>query len=621
LKNAITYKTPKKLSLFLLAVFLLAAFSSRQATAQNTQDFSFESFNAEYYLDRNYEKDSTLHVQETLVATFPNYNQNHGILRAIPKSYKGHKLSLKNVSITDETGKPYQFTSSDQNNNKVIKIGSPNYYVQGRTIYKINYDMQDVTSYYSDHDEFFWDINGDQWDQTFNTVTADIHIAGQLAGSLKDQRRCYAGRYGSVLQDCSITLISAANGTYVNAKADGLGPRQTLSTVLAFKPGTFNPKSTAIKNEEKRHRIILMLGLAFVTLPPTLAVVFMFRRWRQFGNDPKGRGVIIPEYEPPNDLDVMSSDYILNEELRSKAVSAMLIEKAISGYITIYEIPKKGLFSKKDYELQLNQVPHSNAGSTDILQAIFDSQLRPGARASINELKSSTAHRTSMYKAMQKSEDDLANKLFNDGYFIKNPKKVRNGYRIWAIVLFFLAWILGFGAGAIHSSLTLAPLAGILLAAVVIFGFSFIMPARTESGVVAYDALLGLKDYIKLAEADRLKFLQSPQGAEKLPVAEQFNPKTAEAKVKLFEKLLPYAMMFGLEKDWAKQFNDIYTQPPGWYQGGNWSAFNAGYLVGSLGDFNTASGQSFSSPSDSSGSGFSGGGAGGGGGGGGGGGW
>jgi uncharacterized membrane protein len=147
------------------------------------------------------------------------------------------------------------------------------------------------------------------------------------------------------------------------------------------------------------------------------------------------------------------------------------------------------------------------------------------------------------------------------------------------------------------------------------------MPARTEAGVRAHDDLLGLKDYIKLAEADRLKFLQSPQGAEKITDKDAFNPNNPAQKVKLFEKLLPYAMLFGLEKDWAKQFNDIYTTPPDWYQGGSWSAFNAGYLAGSLSDFNSASMQSFSSPSSSSGSGFSGGAAGGGGGGGGGGGW
>jgi uncharacterized membrane protein YgcG len=89
----------------------------------------------------------------------------------------------------------------------------------------------------------------------------------------------------------------------------------------------------------------------------------------------------------------------------------------------------------------------------------------------------------------------------------------------------------------------------------------------------------------------------------------------------LFESLLPYAMLFSLEKDWAKQFQDVYTQPPDWYNG-NWAAFNAGYLVSSISNFNSVSAVTFTSPSSSGSSGFGGGGfSGGGGGGGGGGGW
>jgi hypothetical protein len=79
-------------------------------------------------------------------------------------------------------------------------------------------------------------------------------------------------------------------------------------------------------------------------------------------------------------------------------------------------------------------------------------------------------------------------------------------------------------------------------------------------------------------------------------------------------------MIFGLEKDWAKQFEDVYKTPPDWYNG-NWAAFNAGYLVSSLGDFSSASAVTFTAPHSSGGSGFGGGSSGGGGGGGGGGGW
>ena len=159
---------------------------------------------------------------------------------------------------------------------------------------------------------------------------------------------------------------------------------------------------------------------------------------------------------------------------------------------------------------------------------------------------------------------------------------------------------------------------GLWLAALVMLGFSFIMPARSLAGVEARDELRGLKDYIKLAEADRLKFLQSPEGVEKVAVA-SLKPDDPKFKVKLFESLLPYAMLFGLEKQWAKQFQDIYKTPPDWYRG-NWGTFNAVYLANSVGGFSSASAPSFSSPS-ASGGGGGGGFAGGGGGGGGGGGW
>jgi uncharacterized membrane protein YgcG len=613
-----------KLSALIAFTILLTAVFNKPAFAQNTQAFKFESFSGNYYLDKNSENDSTMRVQETLVAVFPDYDQNHGILRAIPERYKNHTLSLKNISVTDESGKPYQFSSSNNNNNKVLKIGNPSSYVHGRVIYKINYEMQDITSYYPDHDELFWDINGDQWEQPFNTVTANIHIAKQLVNGLQDQRRCYAGIVDSVTQNCSITLVSPPNETYITASANSLQPRQTLSIVLAFKPGTFNQKSTAIKKEEQRVKIQLVFGIIAATIPPVWAFVFMFRRWRQFGNDPKGRGVIIPEYEPPKDFDVLNSDYLMNQKLRNVAITAAIIEAAVNGYLTIYEIPKSGLFGKKDYELELKSVPQ-NASEEKLgaLSIIFGDQLQltPGTKIKLSDIKKSISRRQSIATKMKGLEDVLATNLTRKGYFIKNPKTVKNGYIIWVVVMFFLCWFLGFLAVSLQLLPLGALVAGIGVAAVIVFLFSFIMPARSEAGVAAYDALLGLKDYIKLAEADRLKFLQSPEGAEKLPVAGQFDPKTPEAKVKLFEKLLPYAMLFNLEKDWAKQFNDIYTSPPSWYQGGNWSAFNAGYLVGSLNDFGTSTTQSFSSPSDSSGSGFSGGGAGGGGGGGGGGGW
>jgi uncharacterized membrane protein YgcG len=70
----------------------------------------------------------------------------------------------------------------------------------------------------------------------------------------------------------------------------------------------------------------------------------------------------------------------------------------------------------------------------------------------------------------------------------------------------------------------------------------------TEEGLKLARYLEGLELYINMAEADRLKFLQSIEGAD-----------TSNAGiVKLYEKLLPWASLFGAEESWAKELEKYY---------------------------------------------------------------
>lgn len=587
------------------------------AAAQDTQNFSLDSFTADYYLSRAADRSSKLEVKEELVARFPDFDQNHGILRAIPKVYDGHDVKLQIISVADESGKPYRYDSYTENNYLVLKIGNPDTFVRGQKTYIIRYQLQDVAKFYPGHDEFFWDINGDQWYQPFGQVVARIHLPKDLQERLNQDPVCFSGYSGSREQNCTIEPSREAGSELITAAAQNLKRNQTLSIAIGFKPQTFT-KSQQLQRQELVQKLSLGSGAALALVLPIAALWFMFRRWRQFGDDPKGRGVIIPQYEQPKGLDVLTSDYLYKQSLRPTAISAMLIELAVKGYVTIYEIPKPGLFGKKDYELELKKSPTDQPELVkQALSTIFPA-LTASTRVKLSDFKKSAAAKM-MYEDMKKLEHNLAESLHSQGYFIKNPKTVKRGYQIWSGVIMALAIGLGLVFSAIMSFVILGAAIGAGLAGAVVFFFSHLMPARTKAGVEAYDQVLGLEDYIELAEAERLRYLQSPEGAEKIANVEQFNPKTPQTKVKLFEKLLPYSMLFGLEKQWAKQFEGLYAKPPDWYHG-NWTAFNAGYLASSVSDFNTAGGISFASPS-SSGSGFSGGGSGGGGGGGGGGGW
>lgn len=62
------------------------------------------------------------------------------------------------------------------------------------------------------------------------------------------------------------------------------------------------------------------------------------------------------------------------------------------------------------------------------------------------------------------------------------------------------------------------------------------------------DHLWGIRDYIALAEKDRLAFLQSPSGALLRPDISV----NVQALV-LNEKLLSWAVLFGLEKEWVRE--------------------------------------------------------------------
>src|SRR5262249_61267698 len=114
------------------------------------------------------------------------------------------------------------------------------------------------------------------------------------------------------------------------------------------------------------------------------------------------------------------------------------------------------------------------------------------------------------------------------------------------------------------------------------------MPARTIGGTRALEGVLGFEDFLAHVESDRFnRMIKTPE---------------------MFEKFLPFAMALGVEKNWSKAFQNIYTQPPSWYQGGYGPSFYPYLFVNNLNSMSTqASSIMTSAPRSSGGSGFGGG--------------
>lgn len=590
----------KKILVAALAVLTLLVPAA--AGHASTQDFTVTSFTGDYYLSRGAGNVAEMRVDERIVAKFPDFDQNHGILRAIPEDYQGHPLELTVQKVTDSAGTAVQYSKTHENGNLVLKMGDPDKYVHGEQTYNVSYTMRGVSLNLADHQEFFWDINGDQWQQPFGHVTARVHVPKDLQPALQADMTCYTGPVGSKERNCTIMSTTDADGAnvlvFTTADANPLQAGETLSVVVAFNKGTFGDYSPSAG------QIAAWAWLAAqVAVPVLFAIITLLRKWRKNGRDPKGKGVIVPQYLPPKGVSVLSASAVLREGYQSKAVSATIIDLAVRHYFKIYETQADAMFKSAKYELELVKLPDDLQPEEQAVVSMLFGTQRPGARVKMDDLK------TKLAAEAKKIGTDVNELATAAGYFRVSPDKATTPYYALGTVLLI--------AGFILTQTIILILFGIgLIAAGAIFLLGArVMPARTERGVELRDYLLGIRDYMKLAEEERIKVLQSPHGSltEKVDVGDN------KQLIKLYEKLLPYAMLFNIEKDWAREMADLYKETPDWYVGTS-PTFNAVWFASSLSGFTTSAGTAFTAPSSSSSSGF-GGGAGGGGGGGGGGGW
>ncbi len=571
-----------------MLVFLMALVFPGVARA-DVDDFTINNFTADYYLSKE-DPQGSMRVVEKIDLFYNDFN--HGILRAIPKKYKDNSLKLHINQISSPSGAPAKYTTYDDSGNTVLKIGDPDKTVTGQHSYTIDYTIHNVVTFYGNNDELYWDINGDEWKQPIEQVTARFHLPNGLTVG---GQKCFAGGYGSNVENCKITT----EGNKVIARTSRkLQPYETLTAVIALPKGYFAAPTFADWWLDNFGKVLA------VALPPLAIGLWAFRRWHRHGKDLKGRGVIIPEYESPDKLTPAEVGILLNYKLDPRDISATIIDLAVRKYIRIIETNQKKLLKdKKTYEFEIIKFdwtelkPHEEK----ILSGIMAGEpAGKTVRVSLETLKGS------FYKVIQNLQSSLPKDMTKAGYFPTNPRHAGSGMYIAAGVSLFLAFL-------VTNWLSV----GLVIAAVLVALLALLMPRRSAQGVGAYDAVKGLKLYMEMAEADRIKMMQSPNS----PYAEKSGGPAQT--VELFEKLLPFAIVLGVENEWAKQFEDIYRTPPDWYNG-NWTTFNALYFTSSLNNSVSAMGSSFNPPSSSSGSGFSSGGggfSGGGGGGGGGGGW
>lgn len=561
--------------------FALCALSFNSANAQDSLSAEkITSFNGEIKINT----DSTINVQENIAYDFGE-NQKHGIFRFIPVKYKARggnfNLRVSGIKVTDESGRAQNFAVSYPGDNVEIKIGDADKYVSGQKNYVISYVIRRAVNYFPDHDELYWNFTGDQWQVPIENASVKVILPDSAKENL--QMKCFEGVFGTT-NECA----ASASENILEYKTKGALDAGEGLTIVNGWPKGITPEPTFFQ------KILDIVRDNWTLLVPFVVFFFMYRLWSKRGRDPKGRGTIIAQYESPDGLAPAEIGTMVDGSADNKDVSSTIIDLAVNKFLKIKRTEEKGFFGTTSAEYTFTKL------KDDEPERNFEKEVMKGIFGSEKEKKLSDL-KNKFYKTLQAVKSQLYENVTQYGYYAKNPNTV---FGMWIAIAIVGGGLSAGLFGAIQGGWGV--FSGIV-SGIIMLVFGWLMPAVTKKGAELKENILGFKDFLSVTETDRLKFHNAPEK----------NPE-------MFEKFLPYAMVLGVENEWAKQFEGIYNQQPDWYEDSSGRMFNAMILSSMVSDFSSSAMTTMASQPSSAaggGSGFSGGGGGGGFGGGGGGSW
>ncbi|MEN2281606.1 DUF2207 domain-containing protein [Algoriphagus sp. SE2] len=507
----------------------------------------------------------------------------HGIYRDIQTKYDFQtpegRLEKREIEITNIEVPDYKFEKSSSfeqrlSGNAQIKIGDADYTIEGRQLYEIRYRVYNAFIHDEDQVQFYWNLKPMNWDPGFENIEFNIQVPESIDLNQGDYF-IYSGRLDNSEPSSDFTT-SYSIGVFSGKSQEGFISYSGESvTVLLKLPANSIKEIKPLWPFWSDYGWLFFIG----------AVYFGFYRvWQKHGKD--DRVTTTTSYYPPKGMDPAMVGFLIDDSGDNVDLISLIPFWASKGYLKIEEIDKKGWFAKDDIKLtKLNHIEdNAPAYQKKLFLGLF-SKYGTHDEVLVSSLKDK------FYTTMGKAKEDL--KKDAQIYYVNKSRKIRN-YTIGVLILlmFVLTPLLLFfwGIGAAIAS---------VISCVFLLIMSQFMIKKNKEGNQILTELKGFKQFIKVAEENKLKML----------LKEDPN---------YFESTMSYALAFGLFDKWAKKFDALHIPPPTWYTSTSGRMMTMNHFSKSFSSsINSAQSTMVSSPSSSgsSGGGSSGGGFGGGGGG------
>ena len=563
-------------------------------------------------------EDASMTVKETISVVSTGNQIKRGIYRDFPTKYRSKRGVWTVVSFDVERvtrdGRPEAYFTESKSNGVRLYIGNKNVFLQpGRYTYEITYRTTRQLGFFDGFDELYWNVTGNGWNFDIERATATVHLPD---GARVLEHAGYTGPKGASGQDFTFAPVSNTRVWFETTRT--LSPGEGLTIAVSWPPGLVARPTEAEKLQQffgdNQIELVGVIGIC-------LLLMYYLGVWSKVGRDPEA-GTIIPRYEPPPDLSPAAARFVTRMGFDDKIFTAAIVSLAVKGHLTI---------SRTDDKIYTvgatGETPKLSPG-----ERALAGRLLSGASDRISLIQSNHKKLGKARKALKtalQNEYETTHFVRNFGYFVpgicitalvilgiaafaEEPLAaifvsvwlsvwsfgvsflVMRAWTAWRAALggtgilmigsaigatmFALPFIIGLfvGLGFFVATTSVGGAVVLLVVGALNMLFFHLLKAPTRLGRQLLDQIEGFKEFMTVAEKDRMNMLNPPE-------------RTPE----LFEKYLPYALALGVEQQWSEGFADVVARAaqdpdggrgryqPRWYSGSDFDG-NLGSMSSSL---------------------------------------
>jgi len=542
--------------------FLFGNFSCVSAKSYFYQDYQVDIF---------INKDSTFDVVEKQIFRLDG---NFGYFY---RDLKRKKLDhFSDIEILDETENPISKEALKiywQGDEKHIQWNFPRRDFHNETKgWIIRYKVNGGLGFYKDHDELYWNVIPEDRKVEIKKLKTVIHLPEEikknnLFGYLYTETGNWKLYFDKGSGGFSTSKSNFVGNWYLKDNQTIIFNVENIPPYSNFTIAIGWPKGIVERPLFYREQFINWIFLILETLIILFSFGYCFLKWWKVGREPKIDKTIIARYTPPEDLPPAIVEILINQKIK-KSIAATIIDLARRGYLIIEEKERTILKFLKSKEYFIKKLPKSHEDlfpfEKRILEFLFTFPFKNEiSNRELRKKPSSIARQ--QIKKINKSIFHLAAKT---GYFTGNVWKVRkqfikpfshllviSAFGFFALVLVSQIFQKFFGVYWFFRIIFL--FLSLIISGFIGFLFSFHIPALTQKGALQRYQWLCFKEYLGVAEKHRL----------------------ASETPETFSKFLPYAIIFGVERQWIKKFAPILAKEnvcPVWYVSSSRKPFSSG---------------------------------------------